>query len=139
MSAEFDYDPATDSLYIKLRPGLSVENRIVGDDVVIDLDADGEPVGYDIQHASQHADAIAQALAYLRCRFAAEAHRQSGAVAASPQEKEDQAFIDGISASAGTPRKRIDIAALRAATDATPMQPESAGDFVRRMRDEDRY
>jgi prevent-host-death family protein len=38
-----------------------------------------------------------------------------------------------------TPRKRIDIAALRAMTDAMPMQAESAGDFVRRMRDEDRY
>ena len=36
-------------------------------------------------------------------------------------------------------RKRIDIAALRAVTDTMPMQPESAGEFVRRMRDEDRY
>jgi prevent-host-death family protein len=37
------------------------------------------------------------------------------------------------------PRKRIDVAALRALTDKMPMQSESAGDFVRRMRDEDRY
>ena len=37
------------------------------------------------------------------------------------------------------PRKRIDVAALRAMTDATPMQQESAGDFIRRMRDDDRY
>jgi hypothetical protein len=37
------------------------------------------------------------------------------------------------------PRRRIDVALLRAMTDAMPMQPESAGDFVRRMRDEDRY
>ena len=58
MSAEFNYDPSTDSLYIKLRPGASVDNRIVSDDVVIDLGADGEPVGYDIQHASQHAEAL---------------------------------------------------------------------------------
>jgi antitoxin (DNA-binding transcriptional repressor) of toxin-antitoxin stability system len=36
------------------------------------------------------------------------------------------------------PRKRIDLAALRAMTDAMPMQPESAGDFVRRIRDEGR-
>ncbi|HEY5300523.1 MAG TPA: type II toxin-antitoxin system prevent-host-death family antitoxin [Acetobacteraceae bacterium] len=36
-------------------------------------------------------------------------------------------------------RKRIDSAALRAVTDAMPMQPEGAGDFIRRMRDEDRY
>jgi prevent-host-death family protein len=38
-----------------------------------------------------------------------------------------------------TPRKKIDLAALRAITDRMPMQQESAGDFVRRMRDEDRY
>jgi antitoxin (DNA-binding transcriptional repressor) of toxin-antitoxin stability system len=36
-------------------------------------------------------------------------------------------------------RKPIDIAALRAVTDAVPMRRESAGEFVRRMRDEDRY
>jgi uncharacterized protein YuzE len=71
MSAEFDYDPATDSLYIKLRPGESIENRILGDDVVIDLGLDGEPVGYDIQHASRHAEAIAEALGYLHQRHAA--------------------------------------------------------------------
>lgn len=71
MSAEFDYDPSTDSLYIKLRPGPSVDNRIVGDDVVIDVAADGEPVGYDIQHASKHPEAIAEALGYLHERYAA--------------------------------------------------------------------
>jgi uncharacterized protein YuzE len=71
MRAEFDYDPATDSLHIKLRPGPYVKNRIVGDDVVIDLGADGEPVGYDIQHASRHADAIAETLGYLHQRHAA--------------------------------------------------------------------
>jgi prevent-host-death family protein len=40
---------------------------------------------------------------------------------------------------AGTPRKRIDVAALRAMTDAMPMQQVSAGEFIRQMRDEDRY
>jgi prevent-host-death family protein len=38
-----------------------------------------------------------------------------------------------------TPRKRIDIAALRAMTDAMPIQSETSRDLVRRMRDEDRY
>ena len=39
-----------------------------------------------------------------------------------------------------TPRKRIDIAGLRLITDAMPVQPEeTARDFIRRMRDEDRY
>ncbi len=36
-------------------------------------------------------------------------------------------------------RKRIDLAALRALTSAMPMQAESAGAVVRRMRDKDRY
>ena len=38
-----------------------------------------------------------------------------------------------------TPRKRVDVAALRAMTDAMPVQPKTARDFIRRMRDEDRY
>jgi uncharacterized protein YuzE len=71
MSTDLDYDPATDSLYVKLRPGPSVDNRIVNDDVVIDLGSDGEPVGYDIQHASQHPEAIAEALGFLHQRHAA--------------------------------------------------------------------
>lgn len=71
MSPNFEYDPATDSLYIKLRPEAAVDNRIVNDDVVVDLGADGEPAGYDIQHASRHADAIAEALGRLHERHAA--------------------------------------------------------------------
>ncbi len=35
--------------------------------------------------------------------------------------------------------KRIDPLALRAITDAMPVQPEAARDFVRRMRDDNRY
>ena len=38
-----------------------------------------------------------------------------------------------------TPRKRIDPAALRAVTDAMPVQPQTARDFIRRMRDDDRF
>lgn len=38
-----------------------------------------------------------------------------------------------------TRRKRIDVAALKAMTDAMPHQRETARKFVRRMRDEDRY
>jgi uncharacterized protein (DUF433 family) len=38
-----------------------------------------------------------------------------------------------------TPRQRIDLTALRALTDSMPLQPDSAREFVRRMRDEDRY
>jgi prevent-host-death family protein len=38
-----------------------------------------------------------------------------------------------------TPRKRIDPAGLRAMTDAMPVQPQTARDFIRRMRDDDRF
>ena len=38
-----------------------------------------------------------------------------------------------------TPRKRIDLSALRALTDMMPVQRESAGVLVRRLRDQDRY
>jgi prevent-host-death family protein len=40
---------------------------------------------------------------------------------------------------AGAPRRRIDMAGLQAMTGAIPVQTESARDFIRRMRDEDRY
>jgi prevent-host-death family protein len=36
-------------------------------------------------------------------------------------------------------RKPIDFAALQTLTDSMPLQTESAGDFVRRMRDAERY
>ena len=36
-------------------------------------------------------------------------------------------------------RKPIDLTSLRALTSDQPRQRESAGDFIRRMRDEDRY
>ena len=38
-----------------------------------------------------------------------------------------------------TPRKRIDLSALRAMTGMMPLQRESARDLLRRLRDEDRY
>jgi prevent-host-death family protein len=38
-----------------------------------------------------------------------------------------------------TPRKRIDPAALRAMTDAMPVQPQTARDFTRSMRDDERF
>ena len=37
------------------------------------------------------------------------------------------------------PRKPIDIELLRSVSEKTPMQSESAGDFIRRMRDDSRY
>ena len=40
---------------------------------------------------------------------------------------------------AEAPRKRIDVAAVRAMVAAMPKQREPAGKFIRRMRDEARY
>jgi prevent-host-death family protein len=37
------------------------------------------------------------------------------------------------------PRKRINLAALRALTDTMPVQRECARDLVRRLRDQERY
>ena len=49
-----EYFPDTDSLYIDLAERAGVDAREIGDGVVIDLDADGHPVGIDIDQASQH-------------------------------------------------------------------------------------
>lgn len=50
------YDPETDSLYIDLnaRPGTDAQEIVHG--MVVDFDADGRPVGIDIQNASQTLD-----------------------------------------------------------------------------------
>lgn len=37
------------------------------------------------------------------------------------------------------PRRPVDLASLRALTDAMPLQAEHAGDFLRQMRDGARY
>ena len=49
----FDYDPETDSLYIKLsdQPGFDASEVAPG--VVFDYDASGRVVGIDIERASQ--------------------------------------------------------------------------------------
>ena len=51
-----EYFPDTDSLYIDLAERAGVDAREIGDGVVIDLDADGHPVGIDIDQASKHLD-----------------------------------------------------------------------------------
>ncbi|MBI3662188.1 MAG: DUF2283 domain-containing protein [Acidobacteria bacterium] len=50
------YDRETDSLYIDLNARPSVDSREIQDGLVIDLDANGQIVGIDIQHASQVLD-----------------------------------------------------------------------------------
>jgi uncharacterized protein YuzE len=50
------YYPETDSLYIELLPGPGAEVREVADGLNVDLNADGEVVGFDLEHASRRFD-----------------------------------------------------------------------------------
>jgi uncharacterized protein YuzE len=50
------YYPETDSLYIELKPEPGAETREVADGLNVDLDAKGEVVGFDIDHASRKLD-----------------------------------------------------------------------------------
>jgi uncharacterized protein YuzE len=55
---KLSYDRSTDSLYIELRPLPAKRTREIEPDVNLDSGADGEPVGYDVQHASSKRDLI---------------------------------------------------------------------------------
>jgi uncharacterized protein YuzE len=50
------YYPETDSLYIELSPGQGAETREIVEGLVVDLDADGNVVGFDIDNASTKLD-----------------------------------------------------------------------------------
>ena len=50
------YYPETDSLYIELKPQPGTEVREVADGLNVDLDAVGQVVGFDIDHASTRFD-----------------------------------------------------------------------------------
>jgi uncharacterized protein YuzE len=50
------YDPDTDSLYIDFNARPGADAREITDGLVIDFDAEGRPVGIDIQHASRDLD-----------------------------------------------------------------------------------
>jgi uncharacterized protein YuzE len=50
------YYPETDSLYIELASTPGAEAREVVEGLVVDLDADGNVVGFDIDHASRKLD-----------------------------------------------------------------------------------
>ena len=50
------YDPETDSLYIELKAEPGVETREVADGLIVDLDAKGQVVGFDIDGASARFD-----------------------------------------------------------------------------------
>jgi uncharacterized protein YuzE len=54
------YDKTTDSLYSEVRPLASRRTVEIGNDIMLDLGEDREPVGYDNQHASTKTQFIAQ-------------------------------------------------------------------------------
>jgi len=58
VSVRLSYDKSTDSLYIELRPLPAKRTREIRRDVTLDVGEDGEPVGYDVQHASAKQDLI---------------------------------------------------------------------------------
>jgi uncharacterized protein YuzE len=53
---KLDYYPETDSLYIELKSTPGTEARKIVAGLVVDLDANGEVVGFDIDHASRKLD-----------------------------------------------------------------------------------
>ena len=50
------YYPETDSLYVELKAGPGVETREVSAGINVDLDAEGNAVGFDIDQASRKLD-----------------------------------------------------------------------------------
>ena len=50
------YYPDTDSLYVEFKSEPSVETREVADGLNVDLDARGDVVGFDIDHAAEGLD-----------------------------------------------------------------------------------
>ena len=47
------YYPDTDSLYVEFKREPSVETREIADGLNVDLDAQGNVVGFDIDHAAE--------------------------------------------------------------------------------------
>jgi uncharacterized protein YuzE len=54
------YDRSTDSLYVEIRPEPSCKTVEIEEDIMLDIGPDGQPVGYDIQHASTKTEFIAK-------------------------------------------------------------------------------
>lgn len=50
------YYPETDSLYIELKSTPGAEAREIVEGLVVDFDANGDVVGFDIDHASRKLD-----------------------------------------------------------------------------------
>ncbi len=72
MNVKLSYDESTDSLYIEVRPLPAKRTRELQEDVNLDLGEDGQPVGYDLQHASEKRDLIMSIILGSEPRVAAE-------------------------------------------------------------------
>ncbi|MGH7570583.1 MAG: DUF2283 domain-containing protein [Gemmatimonadota bacterium] len=64
----FDYYSETDTLYIELREGSGADAREVARDIILDLNAAGEVVGIEIDHASERTDLTQLQLSSLPAR-----------------------------------------------------------------------
>ena len=53
---KLQYYPETDSLYVEFKAGPGAETLEVTDGLNVDLDASGDVVGFDIDHASRRVD-----------------------------------------------------------------------------------
>ena len=51
---KIEYFPETDSLYIDLDDGVGTDSLEISEGIVLDTDANGRPVGIDIDQASKH-------------------------------------------------------------------------------------
>lgn len=67
---KIEYFPETDSLYIEFAGRAGVDSTEIGEGIVLDLDADGRPVGLDIDQASKTMDL--QELVLSKAPFAVE-------------------------------------------------------------------
>ena len=76
---KFSYYPDTDTLYIDLadKPGADVLE--IASDFVVDVDAEGTPVGIEIEHASQRTNLSRLEVEGLRLDLGLEASRKSKA------------------------------------------------------------
>jgi uncharacterized protein YuzE len=55
-AVKLHYYADTDSLYIEFKPGPGAETREVADGLNVDLDANGDVVGFDIDNAAKRLD-----------------------------------------------------------------------------------
>ena len=58
MTVRLSYNKSTDSLYIELRTIEAKRTLEIEEDGLLDLGVDGEPIGYDVQHASAKGELI---------------------------------------------------------------------------------